>query len=578
MLGINRMLGEVLVSVRDALKKQLQLDGFSETSLHFLRKKHEMKPLLYKDLYELSLQASAVDADCKQQGLPSGTCHIDYQPDDYKNADYHCRMRELLEPYAATILYQVQIKEKEPNWQGKTEWVAATCFWLGQAQAYYGLLQQPGRQQRGRRISVKTTSIGELLPYAKTLKQLLFGIEKFHFIYPPQLYSKSSDRLWHFHGGEHYPLLVENNRVIFPADWKNDRYHCGPLWWEHGYLQVINEQGLSGLINVQGEITLACRYAYLGKMSSVSQDEVCLEAAVEVDGGTCDLITLKGEQINPAGVKVVPDSLCGNIVKVCQEVAGSQPLYGYMDTTGNLLGEIRWKRCGPHLFRGAQVQCANTGLYGFVDEQGNVTIEPQFVDATPFNNGFAIVALDHSGKKGVVDETGRMIISPQWHDMETFDRDHFRVADEKGATGLIDLQGNVVVPLCLRSGDLPEGDDYYSWHQVRDHVRQELFEQMHQQLKEVRSKVIDSLAPYAGIFRRDADERDLKAAGLWLQNVELLTDYSGLEAGAIGRISYYYPVSANCFNWLEEVPVTGLYEDNGERALGVPWAVLRVVE
>lgn len=536
-----------------------------------------MKTLTYKISFELSRQVAAIDAACKKLG-PSGTCHIDYQPDDYKTADYRRQMRELLESYAATSLYQVQIEEQEPNWQGQTKWVAATCFWPGQAQAYYGLLHKPGERKKGRQVSVKTVSIGELLSTDKGLKQLILGIEKFHFIYPPQSYPENPDLLWHFDGGDRYPLLFENSKVSFPAEWKIDRYHCGPLSLDYGYLQVINEQGLSGLVNAHGEIALDCRYAYLGKLTSVAKDEVCFEAAVAMTGESCDLINLKGERINPAGVKVVPGSLWDNIVKVCQENAESQPLYGYMETSGKLLGDIRWKRCWQHHVRQALVQCANTDLWGFVDEQGNVTIEPQFVDATPFNDGFSIVVVDDTGKKGAVDKTGQMVIAAEWHDLETFDRDYFRATDERGAVGLIDVQGNVVVPLRVRNGDAPEADDWYSRHQSRDHLRQELFEQMQQQFKEVHSKAVDSLAPYAGVFRRDADERDLTVAGLWLQKVELLDDYHDIPAGTTGRISYYYPVSANCFDWHVEVPVTGLYEDNAERTVGVPWELLRMVK
>lgn len=532
--------------------------------------------LSYRTWYELSQQIASIDAACKQQG-PSGTCYIDFQPDDYKDENYYCQMRKLLEPYAETALYQVQIQEKEPNWKGSTQWVASTCFWLTQAQAYCGLLHKPDNEKKGRQVTVQTVTLATLLTSDESTKNLICGIESFHFIYPPNALPNEPSWLWHFHGGKQYPLIVKNNKVMFPQHWSDDKSHRSPLRWQNDHLMIINGQGLRGLVNPQGEFVLPCRYAYLGKIGNMSKDEICLEAVVEVDSTTCDLINLKQERINPAGVKIVPESLQSSIVKVCHEEAEQQLLYGYMDTTGNLLGEIRWKMCGRHYIKYALVQCPKTDLYGFVDQQGNVTIEPQFIDVTPFNYGFTIVVVDHSGKKGVVDETGQMVIAPRWHNIDYFDREYFCATDENGASGLIDVEGNLVVPPRHTEVDVYEKDGPRYYRESRSQLRQALYEQMHHQLQQIRAKAVESLAPFIGVFRQDADERDLTVARLWRQEVELLDDYSGIVAGTTGQISYYYPVSANCFDWKLEVPVTGLYDDNSERTVGVPWQKLRVV-
>jgi hypothetical protein len=247
-----------------------------------------------------------------------------------------------------------------------------------------------------------------------------------------------------------------------------------------------------------------------------------------------------------------------------------------MNACGELLGELRWKRCQRFSSGRALVQCAKTDLCGYVDEQGQVVIEPQYVDAENFNDGYAVVVPDHSGKKAIIDMEGQVIIPPKWHNLSSYGRDHFCVIDDSGAIGLIDLDGEIVVPPRQFRCDYDDGD-WHIPHQIHDELKVLLFETLRQRLLDVRSKATTSLASYIDWFNKGADERDLATAGLWLQKVELITGFGGVAAGTRGQIAYYYPVNANCFDLKVEVPVIGLYADNDERTLGVPWETLRFV-
>ena len=88
--------------------------------------------------------------------------------------------------------------------------------------------------------------------------------------------------------------------------------------------------------------------------------------------------------------------------------------WGYIDTTGKLVGGIRYERLGDFKENRALFFNTRTRGWGYIDSTGKTVIEPQFFEARAFANGRAIVFTKHD-KSGLIDTTGSYIMQPRYN-------------------------------------------------------------------------------------------------------------------------------------------------------------------
>jgi hypothetical protein len=118
--------------------------------------------------------------------------------------------------------------------------------------------------------------------------------------------------------------------------------------------------------------------------------------------------------------------------------------------------------------------------WGFIDKDGNYLISPQFYSVKDFTEGVAAVKMDAVSPYIYIDKTGKnvfpdktfkvarektngyMVVGQQVYEDTWVDGDHKdeRILIPGTRYGVIDSEGNIVVPLELTTAAIKVGDDY----------------------------------------------------------------------------------------------------------------------
>ena len=263
---------------------------------------------------------------------------------------------------------------------------------------------------------------------------------------------------------------------------------------------------------------------------------------------------------------------------------GRSGLQGFIDGSGRLIGDIRWRKINRYHWGLAAVQDPATGLWGYIDKTGAIVIQPQFTSAGSFSGERAVVSTpDSNNRLGLIDETGALIVPAIWRGLKGFYGNFLAVTADDGAIGLVDHTGRIVIePYHPTPAELERIEE--TRHFIREHPFSVRL------AKELRARVeaalagSDTLAPVAGMLTpRAVGNIELEAAGLWFRRVTVTTDFvtSGLrihvKPGDTGYIGWHYPVNATLFDLTMEAPVQGLRAlPNG--CVGIPWSVLRLAD
>lgn len=120
--------------------------------------------------------------------------------------------------------------------------------------------------------------------------------------------------------------------------------------------------------------------------------------------------------------------------------------YGFVDPKGTLLAGRMFD--GVYDFSTGLAKVKDGNLYGYIDITGKIIIEPKFKKAGPFMDNRAAASLN--GKTyGYIDRTGEWKIKPQFEEAENFaeggDPANYAVVKKNGKWGIIDLDGNLPV-------------------------------------------------------------------------------------------------------------------------------------
>jgi hypothetical protein len=157
--------------------------------------------------------------------------------------------------------------------------------------------------------------------------------------------------------------------------------------------------------------------------------------------------------------------------------------YGFIDTSGELVfyvdGVTSWQWVHPFSGGLAAIR-SNKRQWGFIDTNGNYVIPPQFYLVKDFTEGVAAVKttlkspyiyIDKTGKNVFPDKTfevahkktnGYMVVGQQVYENTWIDGEHNgeRIFISGIRYGVIDGEGNIVVPFELTTTDTKVGDDY----------------------------------------------------------------------------------------------------------------------
>jgi hypothetical protein len=90
--------------------------------------------------------------------------------------------------------------------------------------------------------------------------------------------------------------------------------------------------------------------------------------------------------------------------------AGAVSLFGYLDLSGEIAIEARYRNAGD--FSEGRAHVEENGLWGYIDSSGAMVIEPRWNAATPFSDGLALVAQGQtrrSYRSGYINRSGEVV-------------------------------------------------------------------------------------------------------------------------------------------------------------------------
>ena len=273
-----------------------------------------------------------------------------------------------------------------------------------------------------------------------------------------------------------YGYVDKTGRVIVPS-----RYAKAKPFSE-GFGAVQNaSNGLWGYVNREGEEVIPCRYAealsFLGGLGAVQ----------DADSGLWGYVNQEGREVIPCrydNAFPFSDGLAGVAGKdgfgfidqtgrmtlsFRYEYASIQPfdeglaavsilfekgdgqlqkLYGFIDTTGELVVPVRYGEVGFFTEGFAPVRDADSGLWGHVDRNGKQVVPCRYTAVGAFEGGnLAAVQDADSGLWGYVNREGKEMIPCRYDAVSYFSQGLAVVRDaESKLCGYIDENGKEVVP------------------------------------------------------------------------------------------------------------------------------------
>ncbi|MGE3244926.1 MAG: WG repeat-containing protein [Beijerinckiaceae bacterium] len=488
------------------------------------------------------------------------------------------RLRELLTPYAEGAVY---LRSKDDG----SPCTGDVMLFSDEARAWAAYLECPSQMPPHEPVRWRRTSpvrIGDCLNDDEFLSSVFRRVKTLS-LYDPEELPDFPEWHWCFEGSRHN-FLVSNHRLVLPPGWEYRGCKIGPIFCRTTHLRIFDGQGRMGLVNLSGEVTTPCTFAYLGEPDGWGRIVACEAHRTEIPlhSGACDLVDEQGARLNPPNIKVVPGTLFHGFALAKRE-GDSTGLVGMMASDGKVLGDIRWSKVKEFSWQRAAVQDPETGLWGFIDQEGRVVIAPSFEIAGAFDDECAFVSPSGGGGLlGVIDREGRFVVPPVWKELKSFARAYFHVTAPGGEIGLVDKGGQIVIEPYH-----PGAEELQQIEEMRHYERGHPF--MLTLGRRLRARVDEALAgsatlaPVAGLMANSGSDFELRFSGLRGRSVVLVEDYPILsrsgsaKAGERGTIGFSYPASASIFNFAIEAPVEGL-PSWPQGSIGIPWRLLKLDE
>lgn len=138
------------------------------------------------------------------------------------------------------------------------------------------------------------------------------------------------------------------------------------------------------------------------------------------------------------------EMFCEGLLPVQMGDGNSEPLWGYIDQSGNTVIKPQFTVVSKFGENGMAAVCT-LGKWGYINRSGQFVIEPIYEDAHNFGErGFAPVKIN--GSWGYIDEAGVFVINPQFDSAETFSKNGLALVEIGGKYGYINRNGVYVIP------------------------------------------------------------------------------------------------------------------------------------
>jgi len=125
-----------------------------------------------------------------------------------------------------------------------------------------------------------------------------------------------------------------------------------------------------------------------------------------------------------------------------QEIYSSSNPSGFINKSGKLIIENKFKFAGDFHEGLAIVGVYDADMYGFINKKGEIVINAQYENASYFSEG--VVAVLKNDKWGFIDKTNKMIIEPKFDYADNFSEGMAAVKIEENF-GFINKKGDLVI-------------------------------------------------------------------------------------------------------------------------------------
>ena len=247
-----------------------------------------------------------------------------------------------------------------------------------------------------------------------------------------------------------------------------------PYWDSIGHLNQfglaqVEKDDCYGYVNARGEVVVPCEWAYV---SDFSTDGFCTVArrTTETNAKNANspfvyykfgVMDRHGGQVLAAVWQRVGDSYdqswgsardnsyrCNIAMPAFSEgklrVQAADDAYGFVDTAGQPVGDIRWAGIGDFSEGLAWVKEKGQPLYGFINDQGRVVIPPQYAAVSGFSEGLAAVLTTTLTGYQYIDKQNNVVIPALFFKAGSFQNGLADVYSNDLGWLVIDKQGELV--------------------------------------------------------------------------------------------------------------------------------------
>lgn len=262
-------------------------------------------------------------------------------------------------------------------------------------------------------------------------------------------------------------VIDQSGSLILPCVWDS------VIVDDYGGLLVIRD-GFYGALALDGTVLMPCgEYTYIGAaidgVRHVCKDdkwgmcsatgEIITECQWENPGyfhdGLAFVSDLSGTQygyIDQQGALVIPCELrhAEDFHDGAAVVRRQDGTWQLIDTQGQSLCEEAWDDMET-FSAGSLIMVEKNGKFGYMDRQGRVAIPVIYDQAQKFGDGLALVRLGE--ETFWINEQGEKALDrPQGYTSLPFCQGFAAMIDEAGRVGLMDKQGNFVIPCRWEEG------------------------------------------------------------------------------------------------------------------------------
>ena len=247
-----------------------------------------------------------------------------------------------------------------------------------------------------------------------------------------------------------------------------------PYWDSIGHLNQfglarVEKDDCYGYVNARGEVVVPCEWVHV---SDFSTDGFCTVArrTTETNAKNANspfvyykfgVMDQHGGQVLAAVWQRVGDSYdqswgstrdnsyrCNIATPAFSEgklrVQAADDAYGFVDTAGQPVGDIRWAGIGDFSEGLAWVKEKGQPLYGFINDQGRVVIPPQYAAVSGFSEGLAAVLTTTLTGYQYIDKQNNVVIPALFFKAGSFQNGLADVYSNDLGWLVIDKQGELV--------------------------------------------------------------------------------------------------------------------------------------